>query len=69
MINSPSNHTAENITITVTTFSTLAAEFKLGAADKVLKKSAVTYSDMATNCMTPESSSTEVTSSINLRLL
>ena len=68
MMNTPNNQIAANITITVTTFPTLAAEFKLGAAEKVFKKSAVTNSDMATNCMAPDSSATEVTSSPNLRL-
>jgi len=69
MMHTPNIQTAANITITVTTFPTLDAEFKLGAAEKVFKKSAVTNSDMATNCMAPDSSATEVTALINLLLV
>jgi hypothetical protein len=67
MMTTPNIQTAANITITVTTFPTFAAEFKLGAAEKVFKKSTATNSDMATNCMAPDSSATEVTSLPNLR--
>mmetsp|Transcript_13380 Transcript_13380/g.18128 ORF Transcript_13380/g.18128 Transcript_13380/m.18128 type:complete len:87 (-) Transcript_13380:881-1141(-) len=62
MTHNPNNHTVANITITVSTFPTFSGEPKLGAAVKVFKKSAVTYSDIATNCMTPDSSAIEATS-------